>query len=386
MMRCARVEKPSRPILLLTLAVACAPAFEQSTAQPGEQSTAQPGEQSTAQPDESSGAATAPRVSLFLNNNPYCTARLENTAKQEVWPIESQPHLRVVGASLSDGVAQVRIHANGAPIANLSVDVKDGSFDVTHVLERPLEDPERIDIHVGAGFQQSVPIRLQRLHGTARFADGQPVEQPIVLVPGRKVAAVGDAQGRFELVWDASTTVDFLALFDEGYTKTNLEAYIWDVRLPRDVELSVVLDTLEVYALHAWKRDAAVSVFFVPMSLTRLRRALEEHPETAGDEMAMVQLDGAWPRLTREDVSIFSGDQELPLLTFHEAENYMFSVDDEPVTRPAYLVTVPAALVQDDVLKVVVREDIEIDGEKRSGRGEGYFFGFLEEANRSGAR
>ncbi len=146
------------------------------------------------------------------------------------------------------------------------------------------------------------------ISGTVRYADGRVAANCRVLVlqpafdPLKEVRC--DASGRYRLTLEAGT-YNAIAILDEGYGKTTLEFWAWNVRVAGDLVLDAVIGQLEVYNLSVWNSKGGAPSFFVSFRPMALDRALANRPA----EMRVVQDDTLLvqdisPTLSRETVRV----------------------------------------------------------------------------------
>jgi hypothetical protein len=150
------------------------------------------------------------------------------------------------------------------------------------------------------------PRSGHRLTGVARYADGRVVPNCRVLVlhpafdPLHETRC--DTEGRYQLILDAGS-YNAVAILDDGYGKTTLEFWAWNVRVGGDLVLDATIDRIEVYNLSLWNsKGGAPSLFiaFRPMSLDRVGAAPQ--PRIVEHDTLMVQ--DLSPALTRGQVRV----------------------------------------------------------------------------------
>lgn len=148
-----------------------------------------------------------------------------------------------------------------------------------------------------------------RITGTVRYADGRGVANCRVEVKNPAFANVKevhcDAQGRYELSLEHGT-YNAIAISDEGYGKTTLEFWAWNVRVTGDLILDATMDRLEVYNLSVWNSKGGSPAFFVsfrPMALDRaLAMGSTPTPRVAeGDTLPVVDIS---PALTARTIEV----------------------------------------------------------------------------------
>jgi hypothetical protein len=158
-----------------------------------------------------------------------------------------------------------------------------------------------------AGSPPPRPV-TPRIAGVVRYADGRGVAncRVVVLHPAfdslKEVRC--DARGHYELSLEAGT-YNAIAILDEGYGKTTLEFWAWNVQVSGDLVLDATIDRLEVYNLSVWNsKGGAPSMFlsFRPMSLERALAGASPEPRVvAGDTLMVVDIS---PALKRQDLVV----------------------------------------------------------------------------------
>ena len=75
-----------------------------------------------------------PQVEIFLNNNPRCSAELENIAKREKWKLINIPSITVKGSNFDNGKMPMTVIFKDEIIANVEINVVDHGFVETCLL------------------------------------------------------------------------------------------------------------------------------------------------------------------------------------------------------------------------------------------------------------
>ncbi|NIM04710.1 MAG: hypothetical protein GTO55_02115 [Armatimonadetes bacterium] len=311
------------------------------------------------------------RVELRLNNNPHCSAELENIPKSERWDLSNTPSIAVRGAGFEDGENRLTLIFKGEVIAEEEIDITNHGFVKTAELSAPLKDPKEIEVRVGDDFQEKVPTELRRLHGTVKHFDNTVVPRPVITTFSRMVA-VGDEKGNFEIfLYGRERSI---GIFDKDYSAATLECWLNDVDLRGDVELAVRIDKLEVYELDAWLAHTGVYLHFLPMSLTRISELMKQG--VSGTEV--VAYPEAWPHLGKEDVKVFINDDEVITSTFNEYDDFLGEHNGKAVSRPGYIVCIARENWKPGIIRVEISHRAQAGDKEILERGEGYYFGFAE--------
>ncbi len=314
----------------------------------------------------SSGA----KVEIVLNNNPVCATRLESVVKGEVWSGTNRPSITVKGTGFDDGEHTLTIAFKGKVIGEGVVSITQGSFDKVLELVAPLENPIEIEVRVGEGFKERIPVRLRRLYGTVVDFDGTPVSRPIINASSG-MSAVGNYSGGFEIYLSGKQSS--IGVFAEDYSKATLECWLYDVDLKEDTRIAVRIDKLEVYELGAWEATTGVYVHFIPMSLTRVAQLMKE----GASGMALSCNRETWPHLRKEDVKAIIDDREVPISTFNEYEDFLGEYDGRKCTRPGYIIGISREHWKPGIVKIEISHRLEKAGTPMVEKGEGYYFGFV---------
>jgi hypothetical protein len=314
-------------------------------------------------------ATAAPELDVQVNNNPALSTQLVSDAKQQTWDIKNEPGIRVRGRGFDDGRTPLSAVVAGKQVGVTQVEIKGGAFDHTFPLAKPLSSVPFVDVSVGKAYREKVPVRLRRLHGRVTRFDGMPVKNPIV--DAKVETVLGDADGRYSIL--VSGPRRSVAVFDQGYTRTSLEPWVYGVDLPADLELNPRMDRMEVEALHVWRTYVAIHAFFVPHSLGRnlavRGKGLKGEAEAAMDPEA-------WPRLTQKDVQVFVGDQKVEIASFTEMKESM-TIQGKTGSRWVYVVSVPRVDLQGKVVRVEIQHRFNDGKGEVLERGEGQWLGFL---------
>lgn len=119
------------------------------------------------------------------------------------------------------------------------------------------------------------------ISGAVTDFEGRPIEGAQILLKDdrfRDAASThSDAAGRYVLNPPKGRYTALLAVKD--YQTKHLEYWAWNVPADRDLEVNPRFDRLELYGVQAWRPPGAypsVQIYFRPMSLTRVKKAVEE--------------------------------------------------------------------------------------------------------------
>ncbi len=313
----------------------------------------------------------SPQVEIFLNNNPKCSAELENVAKGEKWNLINIPSITVKGSNLDNGKMTMTVIFKDEIIAKVEIDVDDHDFVETIELPSPLENPKEIEVKIGTTFHKKIPVELKRLYGTVTYFDGSPVSYPIISGMG-EIVTVGDEKGNFEMFLYGKEKS--IGIFEKNYSKATLECWLYDVDLKEDTKLNVRIDKLEVYELGAWTAFTGIYIHFIPMSLTRTSKLIKK----GTSEFAMASHPEAWPHLRKNDVKVFIDEKEVPISTFNEYEDFIGEHKAKRVTRPGYILGIARKDWKKGIIKVEIKHRVKLGAKEILEKGEGYFFGFIE--------
>lgn len=152
------------------------------------------------------------------------------------------------------------------------------------------------------------PGPVPRITGSVRYPDGRVAANCRVVVlhpafdPLKETRC--DASGRYAVSLDPGT-YNAIAILDDGYGKTTLEFWAWNVRVAGDMVLDATIGKIEVYNLAVWNSKGGSSSFFLsfrPMSLERALAKLPTQPRLV--EGDTVQVHDLSPALTRQQVRV----------------------------------------------------------------------------------
>jgi len=313
-----------------------------------------------------------PQVEIFLNNNPRCSAELENVAKGEKWKLVNIPSITVKGSNFDNGKMTMTVIFKDEIIAKVEINVVGHDFVETIELSSPLENPKGIEVKVGTTFHEKIPVELKRLYGAVTYFDGAPVSYPIISAGGRMVT-VGDEKGNFEMFLCGKEKS--IGIFEKNYSKATLECWLYDVDLKKDTKLNVRIDKLEVYELGAWTAYTGIYIHFIPMSLTRI----SELAMKGASEINIASHQEAWPHLRKNDVKVFIDEKEISISTFNEYEDFIGEHKGKKLTRPGYILGIARKNWKKGIIKVEIKHRVKSGAKEISEKGEGYFFGFISD-------
>ncbi|MFA5032731.1 MAG: hypothetical protein WC614_06910 [bacterium] len=300
---------------------------------------------------------SSPQIGIYLNNNPNCSAELENIANGEKWDQTNTPSITVNGTNFGTTRKDtITIIFRGHLIEKKEIDIIKGKFVNTIELASPLQNPKEIEIKVGDYFHKKIPVELKRIYGTVTYFDGTPVSYPIV---GDWMFTVGDEKGNFEYFLCGKK--DQIPIFEKNYSKTTLECWLYDVDIKKDTKLNVKIDKLEVYELGAWlsyKGNSFPDIYihFVPMSV----------------------IGDTFPHIEESNVKVFIGMKKASILMFNEYPNFLSKSNGKKLTRPGYILCVREKDYNGKIIKVEITHTVKIGNKKIVEKGEGYFLGFVK--------
>lgn len=317
-------------------------------------------------------------VDIELNNNPRCKAEIEHVLKGESWNMKNIPFIKVKGFNFEDGNKTMRLIFKEEILTEEEIEIRQNKFSKKIELEKPLDNPEEIEVKIGSDFQRKIPIELKKLFGKATYFDGTLISNPIVSVGG-KMIAVGDERSNYEIF--LSKEEEKIMVFDKGYSKERLECWLYDVKLKEDTKLDVNIGGLEVYELGAWLGYTSLYIHFVPMLITKMNAVVEREPSLKKGNLKdqdIFHYPEAWPHLNKEDVKVFIGGNEVPIKTFNEFDDFLGEKENEKFTRPGYIIGIAREDFKEDIIKIQIEKQIELEDEDVLEKGEGYYIGFVE--------
>lgn len=315
-----------------------------------------------------------PRVELAVNANPRCRRQITSVLKGETWTFSNVPSVTLKGEGFPDGEQVVAVNQGRRPIAAGTVAVEAGRLAHTFELAAPLRRGRELEVRVGTAWCEPVPVTLRRLHGRVTTFDGRPVADALVRAADGACAAA-DAEGHFDLWLDRPTP--HVSVWDDGYSVTNVETWLYDVRPARDTVVHPRIGSLEVYELGAWESYTGLYLHFIPISLSLLRAAVSRGVPLA-DLPAQADV---WPHLASGDIRVHIGGRRVPIASCSEFRDCLAAGPAAP-SRPGYVIGIARAHLQPGPVRVEVR--CRPAGGGRPEMGEGHYLGRCG-GNRCGA-
>lgn len=156
-----------------------------------------------------------PNIDILLNNNPKCNTKLESTTKKQVWDMKNEPYFCINGTGFSNGEKNLKVIFRDKLLANRKIDIIDTSFKIKIILEKPLNNPEKIRVIID-DTEYDIEINLKRLYGTVKYFNGQPVKNPIISLTEEDITTIGDDKGNYEVFLSRKTKE--IAIFEKNYS------------------------------------------------------------------------------------------------------------------------------------------------------------------------
>lgn len=306
-------------------------------------------------------------LKVFINNNPKFKTTIESIIKKEVWDIDNRPYIKVNGEGFEDGQKNIKVYCDDKLLMEGIVLVEKSTFNLKVDLKEAFKSMTNIKVIIDRE-EYNIPVQLKRLYGRVTYFDGTPVKNPIALT-NNDIKVIGNEEGYYEIC--LAEKEEYIAIFNEDYSKETLECWLYDVNLIEDMELDVRIDKFEIYRLHGWYGEHSVNIHFVPMSLTKVL----ENMKYINNESS--KNDDIWPQVSEEDIKVYIGNIEQKIVAFKEAEDFLYYEDNGKTSRPAYLISVARETMVSDIIKVVISNKTLKDNKEIIEKGESYYFGFL---------
>ena len=306
-------------------------------------------------------------LKVFINNNPKFKTTIESIVKKEVWDIDNSPYIKVSGEGFEDGQKNIEVYCDDKLLIEGIVLVKKSTFNLKVDLKETFQSMTTIKVIIDRE-EYNIPVQLKRLYGRVTYFDGTPVKNPIALT-NNDIKVIGNEEGYYEIC--LAEKEEYIAIFNEDYSKETLECWLYDVNLIEDMELDVRIDKFEIYRLHGWYSEHSVNIHFVPMSLTKLL----ENMKYINNESS--KNDDIWPQVSEEDIKVYIGNIEQKIVAFKEVEDFLYYEDNGKNSRPAYLISVARETMVNDIIKVVISNKTLKDNKEIIEKGESYYFRFL---------
>ncbi|ARC83878.1 hypothetical protein U732_381 [Clostridium argentinense CDC 2741] len=306
-------------------------------------------------------------LKIFINNNPKFKTTIESIVKEEVWDIDNSPYIKVNGEGFEDGQKNIEVYCDDKLLMEGIVLVKKSTFNLKVDLKETFKSMTNIKVIIDRE-EYNIPVQLKRLYGRVTYFDGTPVKNPIALT-NNDIKVIGNEEGYYEIC--LAEKEEYIAIFNEDYSKEALECWLYDVNLIEDMELNVSIDKFEIYRLHGWYGEHSVNIHFVPMSLTKVL----ENMKYISNESS--KNDDIWPQVSEEDIKVYIGNIEQKIVAFKEVEDFLYYENNGKTSRQAYLISIAKETIVNDVIKVVISNKTLKDNKEIIEKGESYYFGFL---------
>jgi len=307
------------------------------------------------------------KIEVYVNNNPVCDATIESVMKNEVWNIKNRPYISVKGIDLENGMQEVNIQNENETLYEGTTEVVDNQLELKIDLESPMASLKMLAVTVGSQ-KYEVPIKLNKIYGTVKYFDGSVIENPVINITGKDIAAIGDENGNFEIYTYGNKCQ--MGVFQKDYSKETLEAWIYNIELNEDVELNICIDKMEVYRIHMWNGEVSDYIHFTPMSLNRIQNAMKEGIKS---ELDMLEKKGVWPSLDKKDVTVYTNEEEVKVLSFQEVPDFLTEHNNKVYSRNSYVLSIPKGHTG-KVIKIQIKDQLEIENNQITEKGEGYYF------------
>ncbi|HAG42090.1 MAG TPA: hypothetical protein DCL31_00080 [Clostridium sp.] len=306
-------------------------------------------------------------LKVFINNNPKFKITIESIVKKEVWDIDNSPYIKVNGEGFEDGQKNIEVYCDDKLLMEGIVLVRKSTFNLKVDLKETFKSMTTIKLIIDRE-EYNITVQLKRLYGRVTYFDGTPVKNPIALT-NNDIKVIGNEEGYYEIC--LAEKEEYIAIFNEDYSKETLECWLYDVNLIEDMELDVRIDKFEIYRLHGWYCEHSINIHFVPMSLAKVL----ENMKYINNESS--KNDDIWPQVSEEDIKVYIGNIEQKIVAFKEAEDFLYYEDNGKTSRPAYLISVARETMVSDIIKVVISNKTLKDNKEIIEKGESYYFGFL---------
>lgn len=314
---------------------------------------------SMAQEQESELIQT-PHLDIYLNNNPSFKGGVIHGNQ-----VVNTPWIMVEGERLpADGTLQISVYNTKNDVlfkGKKEIKIKDGDFVEDFVLDSPLDDPQYAHIMFNTEtekFDNILPIKLHKIYGNITWFNGSPIDAHFIVSGGeisKNISATADANGNYTL-WLPEKKVHHIFIDNETYSKTSLECFIGhEFTLKRDLNIDLHIDRMELYNMRSWASYTAFYIYFIPMSLPRLR------------DTTKVGKREEWPKLSVDKVSVYINEQKIPIIFFNEIVDYLRTTgeDNKVVSRPSYIVSIDIKKVRNAykkegraIIRVVAEDEI----------------------------
>lgn len=223
------------------------------------------------------------------------------------------------------------------------------------MLDSPLRNPQYAHITFTTEkekFDNLIPIKLHKIYGKITSFEGNPIAA-YLLVGNLEISAKADSNGNYTL-WLPEKKVQHIFIDDETYSKTSLECFIGhNFTLTRDLEIDLHIHRMELYNMRSWASYKAFYIYFIPMSLTRLR------------DTSMEGKREKWPKLGVDQVKVYINERKASIIFFSEVPDYI-GFTNKVLSRPAYIISIALREVSNAykneghvIIRVVAEDKIE---------------------------
>ncbi len=307
------------------------------------------------------------QIKMYINNNPKCNVKLYSAVKNEEWVMENKPYIQFNGEKFSNEEIKVIVRVETEKIHESIIIPEKNCFEIRVEIENQINENSVVSVEANGRIYRFSP-KFIKVCGTVKYIDGTPVVNPVINFTSKDVSIVGDENGYYEMI--LSDKEEQIGIFDQGYSVNTLEVWLSNLDLLEDRNIDFIIDKLELYRIKMWSGEQSDYIHFIPMSVTRVNKVMSKG---YASELEIMKDPEVWIRLEREDVSVFSDDEEIRILSFSEVDDFLAEIDGTAYNRPSYVISVPK-VDRNKLVKIVIKSEVEFNNEVVKEYGLGYVY------------
>ena len=238
-----------------------------------------------------------PEFKIILNNNPHFQGDSIH-GKQ----VKNTPLILITGENITfKSQIELKILNNENQILfknSFHPDIQFNKFSHQIFLNAPLKNPQTAAINY-EGKTFFFPIKLHKIFGKVTDNKGNPLEVYFLVNwdSDAYIRAKSDKDGFYNLSLPEEK-ITHVFIDNSSYGKSTLECF-WghEFILLEDLKIDINIDRMELYNMRSWASFTSFNVYFIPMSLTRIKN--------------QKLIEDEWPSLTNNRIKLYLNDNEI---------------------------------------------------------------------------